>query len=124
MSDTLRSNLIRLASVNPSLRPHLLPLLREAGRLPPARWNTPAEDLPFSDAKYESDAFGKEFDKRMRTAFDLWEGDMVRTLGSFERPRDSLAMLKAAGPIIEAGLRDFRRALQSALLSAHRERTF
>ena len=32
MSDTkLRSSIIRLASTNPELRPHLLPLLKEAG---------------------------------------------------------------------------------------------
>jgi len=31
--DTLRSRLIKMASVNKSLRPHLLPLLKEAGIL-------------------------------------------------------------------------------------------
>jgi len=30
MSDTLRSKIVRLAHVNPALRPHLLPLLKQA----------------------------------------------------------------------------------------------
>ena len=34
MSDNLRSKVIRLAHQNPSLRPHLLPLLKTAGRPP------------------------------------------------------------------------------------------
>lgn len=34
MSDSLRSKVIRLAHQNPELRPHLLPLLKEAAKAP------------------------------------------------------------------------------------------
>ena len=134
MDSTLRSSLIRLASANPALRPHLLPILREAAprlpdghprkRLPPARWNTPTEDLPWpTRTEVDDDAFTKAFDKDMRQAFDWWLQDLKKALQGLDRPRDSVMMVRAARPYVEASLRDFHRAIDGALLSSHREST-
>lgn len=130
--DDLRSSLIRLASANPSLRPHLLPILKEAAprlpdghprkRLPPARWNTPVEDLPWpTKSDVGNDVFEKALDKALRAEFDWWVRDMVKGTGTVDRPRDSLAMIRTMESQIQSGLRDFRQVIQNALMQAHRE---
>lgn len=47
MRDNLRSKVIRLAHANPSLRPHLLPLLAERGRIAAEGFNPPKAGYSF-----------------------------------------------------------------------------
>ena len=75
--DTLRTSLIRLASTNSELRPHLLPLLKEAGNLEEALNPYHFEESGFERREWDAEP---EFD-RARKILDEAVDDAGVSLG-------------------------------------------
>lgn len=78
MSKSLRSQVIRLAHLNPHLRTSLLPLLRQASRDPYYAWvrKFPQLDEPFSSMQQYANQEGTEVNDDPRGSLAMIVSDM------------------------------------------------